>query len=120
MKLPSLIRLPSSKKFNYEPRFYDPVKEEIAERTERIRREMEADAAMTSEQRIKFKAEWKNASQRNDTEDKRSSISQMIFILLFSFTFIGYIFYGNNALYIGLILIPVYIFLRMRQMRQNS
>lgn len=120
MKLPSLIRLPNNKKFTYEPRFYDPIKEEIDERTERIRREMESDASMTTQQRLKFKEEWKQASQRNDAEDKRSSISQMVFILLFSLTFVGYIFYGNNALYIGLILIPLYIFLRVRQMRQNS
>ena len=119
MKLPSLIRLPNHKKFAYEPRFYDPIKEEVTERAERIRREVEAEAAKTEDQRNKFKEEWKQVHHRQDLESKRSGISQMIFVLLFFCTFVGYIFYGNNALYIGLILIPVYIFLRMRQMRQN-
>lgn len=120
MKLPSLIRLPNSKKFNYEPRFYDPIKEEIAERTERIRREMEADAKISEEQRIKFRAEWQQVHDRRETEVKRSSISQLVLILLLASLFVGYIFYGNNVLYLGLILIPGYIFLRVRQMRDNS
>ena len=120
MKLPSLIRLPNSKKFTYEPRFYDPIKEEIEERTERIRREMEAEASISSEQRAKFKAEWQQVHQRRESEVKSSNVSQLIFVLLFIITSVGYIFYGNNALYLGLILIPAYIFLRMRQMRQNS
>ena len=40
MKLPSFVRLPGHKKFNITPRYYDPIKEEIVERTEMIRREM--------------------------------------------------------------------------------
>ena len=118
MKFPSLIRLPNYNKFNYEPRYYDPVKEEVTERAERIRREMENQPS--EELRHKLKSEWKLAHNRQATADKRSNVSQLIFVLLFFFTFVGYIFYGNNALYIGLILIPVYIFLRVRQMRENS
>lgn len=120
MKLPSLIKLPNHRKFTYEPRFYDPVKEEVEDRADRIRREVEAEAKTSEEQRLKFRAEWQQHSQRQDTESKRSVVSQMIFILLIAFTFVGYIFYGNNVLYIGLILLTVYIFLRARQMRKNS
>jgi hypothetical protein len=120
MKLPSLIRLPNSKKFAYEPRFYDPVKEEIAERTERIRREMEAEAKITDEQRIKFKAEWQQVHDRRESEVTRSNVSQLVLILLLAFLSVGYLFYGNNVLYLGLILLPGYIFLRVRQMRNNS
>lgn len=32
MKLPSLVRLPRNRSFNFEPRYYDPVKEDIARR----------------------------------------------------------------------------------------
>ena len=103
----------------YEPRFYDPVKEEVEDRAEMIRREVEAEAKATEEQRIKFRAEWQQHHNRQDEESKRSTISQMIFIVLIAFTFVGYIFYGNNVLYIGLILLTVYIFLRARQMRKN-
>ncbi len=120
MKLPALIKLPNHKKFSYEPRFYDPVKEEVEERAENIRREVEAQAKATEEQRVRFRAEWQQHHQRQDVETKRSTISQMIFILLIAFTFVGYIFYGNNVLYIGLILLSVYIFLRAKQMGKNS
>ncbi|EMR01275.1 hypothetical protein [Cesiribacter andamanensis] len=118
MKIPSLVRLPKYNKFTYEPRYYDPVKEEVTERAERIRREVEAQPS--EELRGRLQAEWKQAQSRQETQAKQSSVSQLIFVVLFFFTFVGFIFYGNNALYLGLILIPVYIFLRVRQMRQNS
>ena len=40
MKLPSFVKLPGHKKFTITPRYYDPIKEEILERTEMIKREM--------------------------------------------------------------------------------
>ena len=42
MKLPSLVRVPKYKRFNFEPRHYDPVKEEIKNRTERIKSELKS------------------------------------------------------------------------------
>ena len=36
MKFPSLSRIPKNKRFNFEPRYYDPIKEDIQNRTERI------------------------------------------------------------------------------------
>ena len=41
MRLPSLIRLPKHQRFSFQPRHYDPVKEEIEERVSKIKREME-------------------------------------------------------------------------------
>ena len=40
MKLPSLTRLPKNRRFNFQPRYYDPIKEEIEERTSRIKKEI--------------------------------------------------------------------------------
>ena len=40
MKLPSFIKLPGHKKFTITPRYYDPIKEKIMERTKAIKRKM--------------------------------------------------------------------------------
>ena len=38
MKLPSLSKLPSHKRFDFEPRHYDPILEEIEEKSDRAKR----------------------------------------------------------------------------------
>lgn len=40
MKLPSFVRLPRHRQFNYEPKFYDPVQDELKERIKLIQSEM--------------------------------------------------------------------------------
>ena len=39
--LPSIVKLPKSKKFEFIPRFYDPLKEELENRKEEINTESE-------------------------------------------------------------------------------
>ena len=39
MKVPSIVKIPKYKKFDFQPRYYDPVKEELQERVERIKRQ---------------------------------------------------------------------------------
>lgn len=40
MKVPSIFRLPKYQRFEIQPRYYDPVKEDIEKRTDRIRKEI--------------------------------------------------------------------------------
>lgn len=114
MKFPSLVKLPKYKKFNFEPRYYDPVKEEIDMRAEKIRLDMEAQQRVGADDRALFKAELEHVLRRRETEDRNSTIMQVVFVLLFIAIFAGYIFYGNNVIYGALILIPVYILYRSR------
>ncbi len=41
MKIPSLNRLPNHKRFDYTPRFYDPVKEDLENRKSHIKGKQE-------------------------------------------------------------------------------
>lgn len=43
MKLPSIVKLPKNRGFNYKPRYYDPVIEELQERVRKIKAEMGED-----------------------------------------------------------------------------
>ncbi len=117
MKFPSLVKLPKYNKFNFEPRYYDPVKEEIDVRTARIKHEIEAEeaAGLSNADRARFKAEMNQVFSRRAAEDRKSSVMQVVFILLFFSIFVGYLFYGNNVIYAALILIPAYIFYRKKQ-----
>ncbi len=40
MKLPLIFKTASNKRFNFMPRYYDPIREEIKERTEAIRNQL--------------------------------------------------------------------------------
>ena len=117
MKFPSLVKLPKYNKFNFEPRYFDPVKEEIEARTARIKQEMDAQqsAGLNAHDRARFKSEMEQVFKRRAAEDRKSGIMQVLFILLFFSISVGYLFYGNNVLYAAIILIPAYILYRKRQ-----
>lgn len=112
MKFPSLVKLPKYKKFNFEPRYYDPVKEEIDMRSQKIKLDMEAQRRAGTDDRAQFKAELEQVLNRRATEDRNSTIMQAVFVLLLLLIFTGYLFYGNNVIYGALILVPLYILYR--------
>jgi hypothetical protein len=49
MKFPSIFKTASHQRFAIKPRYYDPIKEEIEERTSRIKRELEEEGLIESE-----------------------------------------------------------------------
>ena len=76
MKLPSLFKTPKYRKFDYNPRYYDPVKEEVEERVQRIKREMgegEADSERPRKSAIRF---------RRDTQSKTTKQSNHRLIII--------------------------------------
>ena len=50
MKFPSIFKTASHQRFAIKPRYYDPIKEEIEERTSRIKRELEEEGLIESEE----------------------------------------------------------------------
>ena len=107
MKLPSLTRLTKNKRFNFEPRYYDPIKEEIEERTSRIRKEI-------GDSDEYFREHISSAFRRRARTEKTSGILQFILIISFVIIFFGYIYFGNQVFYLFLILIPLYIWMKRR------
>lgn len=107
MKLPSLTRLPKNKRFNFEPRYYDPIKEEIEEKTSRIRKEI-------GDSDEYFREHISSAFRRRARTEKTSGILQFILIISFVVIFFGYIYYGNQIFYLFVILIPLYIWMKRR------
>lgn len=93
MKLPSLSRLPNNKRFNFEPRFYDPAKEELEQRKAMIERAFEdknhGDA-------IKYRISQSFSSSRNSGTVK-VNLLQLFMILIVAFAIIGFLYIGIIA-----------------------
>lgn len=106
MKIPSFIRLPKNKRFNFEPRYYDPIKEEIEERTSRIKYEMEGEEGSSHRESIS------SAFRRKQRQNTQSNIMQFVFVLLLVGVLFGYIFYGNKIFYALFLIIPFYLWMK--------
>ena len=109
MKVPSIVRLPKPKTFNFEPRYYDPVKEDVANRTARIKQEM-------SQTHQEFaRSNISGSFARRERENRNVSLLQLVIIVtLFGVTF-GYIYYGNVVFYLLWAVVPVYLFFRLKK-----
>ncbi|MCK5703314.1 MAG: hypothetical protein KAI29_19275 [Cyclobacteriaceae bacterium] len=112
MKFPSLSRIPKYKRFNYEPRYYDPIKEDIQNRTERIKGELKITSSQSHREHI-IKA-FSNRAKR----EKSSDFMQLLLVIIMLGSFGGWLIYGNIVLYIAMVVFPLYIFFRTRKFFQ--
>jgi len=118
MKVPSLLRIPKHQKFHIQPRYYDPVKEEIEQRISNIKKEMEGE---NNEDSTQYRSRMKGAfgRQKSDrgghTVRHKIGASQFLMILVVAGGFVGYLFYGNIALYSMGAVIALYYYLRRRK-----
>ena len=109
MKLPSIIKIPSYQRFNYEPRHYDPVKDDIDERRRRIRRSLDADRQVGEySSRTRLQGSFR---RRKVAEDNSGFIRLIIGAMLFAGV-IGYLYFGNIALYIAIGLVLLYMIIK--------
>ncbi|MTI22377.1 hypothetical protein E1176_15195 [Fulvivirga sp. RKSG066] len=114
MKLPSIIKTPKYQRFHIEPRYYDPVKEEIEQRTADIRRELKLDSG-------KSKASEQSASSRirgsfvmKRAKAKSVNMMQIVILLLLVGGLVGYWFFGNIALYVFLMVSSLLLYLKVK------
>jgi uncharacterized membrane protein YccC len=109
MKIPSLMRVPKYKRFNFEPRHYDPLKEEIKNRTETIRQQLNKEhSGEHSEDAVK-----QRISQAFVRDKRKSSAGvnglQLAMVFLISVTFVAFLYIGFYAFLITGVIILVYI-----------
>jgi hypothetical protein len=118
MRFPSLFRLPNHQQFVYKPRYYDPIKEDIAIRKERIKRELERrkrneeGTATDDDHKYAISEAFARRRKRNSS----AGLLQFFMMVLFMSTAFGYIYFGNDALYILISLLPVYLLVRLKNL----
>jgi len=109
MKVPSIFRLPRYQRFEIKPRHYDPVKEDIENRTNRIRQEIRLKRAGKQAESIR------DAFQSRKASNKSADLFQVLMIIIIAVALGGYIFYGANVYFALLLLVPLYIILRRKR-----
>jgi hypothetical protein len=116
MKLPSLIKTPNNQKFAVKPRYYDPIKEDIENRTSRIKAEMgmgdsDTDFGYRSQISGSFR---KNMKHAKGGVDSVTMLRLIIFAILVLFAG-GFLYIGKEIFYLALLYIPFLIWKRTRK-----
>jgi len=112
MKLPSIIRTPRHQKFHIEPRYYDPVKEEIEQRTAEIKKELEMDSE--GEYDGDPSSRIRGAFKTKRAKAKSVNMMQAVILLLLVGGLVGYWFFGNLALYVFLMVSSLLLYLKVK------
>jgi len=110
MKLLPIFKVAKNKKFNFTPRYYDPIKEEIKERTEAIRRQLEGGIDTET-----FRSNKSGAFSQRSRRHSSANVLQFSFIIVFVTVVIAYLYFGPVALYSFLILLPLYVLIKLRK-----
>jgi len=114
MRFPSLFRIPKYQQFEIKPRYYDPIKEEIKERTARIKQGMEAkDAEDYQPAHLSFKRKTKPAPI--------TSMLQLLIAVMLGLMILGWLQFGNEMFYyMLLVIVPGYLIYRLKSLRKRK
>lgn len=114
MKLPSLIRLPNHTRFNINPRYYDPVKEELEERISRIQAELDREKGLDQTDTTRSAIAGSFKAKSKISAPTSASSRQLIIALILIVTVFGWLYYGNAIFYIVTLAFPVFIHFQLR------
>lgn len=135
MKFPSIFKTASHQRFAIKTRYYDPIKEEIEERTSRIKKELEEEGLLAEDQKdlsevgrsTAIKGSFSAYRGIRQRETSPFNSTAMIRTLLFLgmvaaafgyiylgpviFTYLSYVAFGGGA---------IYFLLRLTKKRKNA
>lgn len=120
MKFLSLFtKAPQHQRFSYRPRFYDEQKEEMQERENRIRKEIERERGIVNEtqgeHRSRIAGSFHAARRRNKPLIGGNAVMIRLGVLLFLSVFIiAFLQWGKPVLYSLFLFIPVYLYLKFK------
>ncbi|MFN3998024.1 hypothetical protein [Algoriphagus sp.] len=134
MKFPSLFRTATPMRYDIKPRYYDPVKEEIQQRTSRIKKELENEGLIKPGEEQELGSygggirgsfsQYKGIKQRETSLfSSTAMIRTLLFLAMVGMAF-GYIYIGPDIftylLYFGLISGGIYFLFRMKNRAKNE
>lgn len=131
MKFPSIFRTAQPMRFDIKPRYYDPVKEEIAQRTAKIKRELQADGkiSLENEDYDTLNRDYGSSIRgaftqggpikgRSSTVINSTGIIRLVIFMVLLGAFFGYVYLGPEVLYTMLFIFMggalVYLFFRLK------
>jgi Flp pilus assembly protein TadB len=133
MKLPTIFRTASHQRFAIKPRYYDPIKEEIEERTSRIKMELEQEGEIEESgdissprrpmMRGSFSTFRSNKPRENAVFNSSTLLRTFLFLGMVLSAF-GYIYVGPQIFtYMGYTAVGIagfYYLLRFLKSRKNA
>ena len=117
MKLPGLMKKPRYQRFHVEPRYYDPVKEDIANRTSRIKAELGMSDEKTD---LGYRSQISGSFRKNMKHATGSGVDQTVMLRLLIMVLLvllvgGFVYIGTEIFYLALLYIPFYLWKRIRR-----
>lgn len=119
-------KTPSYKRFNYTPRHYDPLEEERKERMERLQKELEAGKRTETDEELaahqsRIKGGIQAARRRSAAKGSTlsSALLRTIITLFIVVELLAFLQFGTVALYGVLLLVPFYLFLKLRNFKRS-
>ena len=117
MKINGFFKTAKHQKFHMEPRYYDPVKEDIENRTSRIKAELglgegDVDPGYRSQIEGSFR---KNMRHTPAHVDGQATMLRMIIFIILVMAVGGFVYMGTDILYFFLLLVPFYIYKRFKK-----
>jgi hypothetical protein len=115
MKFPSILKIPENRRFKLQNRYYDPIREDIQNRTELIKSELERQKRDNPDM-SGYQSRIEGAfSQKSYYKEKKSGMLRFTLMVVLFFGSLGYLYFGNVVLYIFIGLLGVIYFLRKRE-----
>jgi hypothetical protein len=93
MGIPRFIKLPSHKRFEYSPRYWDPEKEEREERIRQIKQEMGVDVPSDPTRTTIRRGSFRQAHQKARVKASRGTNIRLAIILAVLFVLAYLLFY---------------------------
>lgn len=112
MKIPSLFRKPNYQRFRIEPRYYDPIKEEMEQRESAMRQELSSDDEVSTGNRS---SRISGGFRRQSGNSGSATFMQLVIMVMLAFLIFGYIYLGNLALYVFALIASLLLYLKMRR-----
>jgi len=127
MKFISLFtKIPSYKRFQYNPRFYSQQEEEMKEREKRIKFDLQKEGdsktqdTFTTSHRVLVTGAFQVARRKASRQtDPSASLIRLIILMFLVLLLISYLQFGPLALYGSVILVPFYFFLKLRKFKRK-
>ncbi|MDI9357025.1 MAG: hypothetical protein QM536_08400 [Chitinophagaceae bacterium] len=116
MILKGIFKVPAHKRFAFKPRYYDPIKEEITERTKRIETELqEEDPTKPHSSTIRGAFKRKTGSKKTFGKDYSAAVGQLSATAMLVTLCLGYWYFGNKIIYAIGAIVGIYILFRLRK-----
>lgn len=134
MKFPSIFRTHSPMRFDIKPRYYDPVKEQVEQKTERIKRQLQSDGVIHSEKEMDeaFHSDYGSSIRgaftqgspirgRSESILNNTGLIRLAIIVLLLGSLLGFVYYGTWVLYSLLyVFVGIGLLVLFFRLRRNS